>query len=37
MVRVFDIYPEGPKFKSLSGHFYMFNRTFKFLIRAYII
>ena len=26
VVRAFGIYPEGPGFKSLSGHFYMFNR-----------
>ena len=28
VVRAFGIYPEGPGFKSLSGHFYMFNITF---------
>ena len=27
VVRAFGIYPEGPGFKSLSGHFYMFNRN----------
>ena len=28
VVRAFGIYPEGPGFKSLSGHFYMFNILF---------
>ena len=26
VIRAFGVYPEGPGFKSLSGHFYMFNR-----------
>ena len=27
VIRAFGIYPEGPGFKSLSGHFYMFNKS----------